>query len=49
MTEYEELLEDSHDCREYDDGYGICTWCGSIIPGSFSDYELHGYDPSDAV
>lgn len=40
--------EDAHDCREHDNGYGICSWCGAIIPGTLADYDLHGYDPPES-
>lgn len=41
--------EDAHNCKENATEYGICEVCGAILPGTRADYELHSYDPPEAL
>ena len=47
--ELDAYLADAHSCRVHDNGYGYCTWCGAIIPGTPADYDEHGYDPPETI
>ena len=33
---------DSHSCYAEADGYGICTYCGKVIPGSMAYLSIYG-------
>lgn len=47
VDDWDEEAEDAHSCREHSNDYGLCTWCGAIIPGTPADYTEHGYDPPE--